>query len=400
MNKSQRRVISRPDGENMHFSFSAFLMLTIIIAFSAITQNVSAATSVAIKLIRNGDLTEMIPFSGEIRPFEESHVTPDVGGRVDKILVENGKSVKAGEPMIVLEHARLDLAVQQSEIGVKRAEQEVKNKTKDFDRRRILLEKKVLNEKAYDESETDFIQANNSLKSAQQTLVLDKLNLERATIRAQITGVFVNRNVFLGQSVQPGMLLGKVVALNKIYVEAKIPENRINRVKIDQLCRLESGAHGHVAFINVYGDESRSFLIRILVDNTDGTLKPNMFVKGDLTAGQYSGVPIVPVSAVAGTADRPAVFIVENGKAVEKPIEIVARQAEFACVKGVEAGQQLVVVGVSAVADGADVTVVEQAESPAAASGTTTTLAPTPSAPAASETPAVKAESASGAASR
>ncbi|MFZ2958141.1 MAG: efflux RND transporter periplasmic adaptor subunit [Candidatus Ozemobacteraceae bacterium] len=346
--------------------------------FASVSMS-EAAVTVAVKNIQNGDLQEMIPLSGEIRPFEESHITPDVGGRVEKILVENGRPVKAGEPMIVIEHARHALAVEQSEIGVKHAEQEVKNKRKDFERRQILLEKKVLNEKAYDEAETDFIQATNALKAAQHALTLDKLNFDRATIRSPITGIFVDRNVFLGQSVQPGVLLGKVVALHKVYVEAKIPENRINRVKIDQPCHFENNASGKVAFINVYGDESRSFLIRILVDNPAGEFKPNMFVKGELMAGEYHQVPLIPTSAIAGTTEVPTVFLADHGKAREQPIDIIARQGEVACVKGVQAGEQIIVVGIGALSNGIDITIPEQAESSATASGTSTNPAPTPS---------------------
>lgn len=351
---------------------SGTIVIVVSLFFLALaTLPAQAATTVAVQTVANGDLQETVPLSGEIRPFEELHVSPDLGGRVEKILVENGKPVKAGDPMIVIEHERLQLAVDQSEISVKRAEQDLRNKKKDFERRQILKEKKVLNEKAYDEAENDYIQAQNALSAAKQALVLDRLNLERSTIRSPLSGVFVNRSVFLGQSVQPGMLLGKVVVLDKVYVEAKVPENRINRVKIGQRCNLENGASGTVAFVNLYGDESRSFLTRILVDNAHGLLKPNMFVKGDLVVGNYVNVPLVPIAAIAGSSDQPAIFVVAGNKARLRPIEVIARQGEIACVKGIEAGERIVIVGISGLTDGAEVAVAGDAESPESGPGKT-----------------------------
>ena len=357
------------------------ILVAMFLCLAVMVPPAAAATTVVVKIIASGDLEERIPLSGEIRPYEEIHVSPDLGGRVEKIVVENGRPVKAGDPMIVIEHQRLQLAVDQAEISVRRAEQELRNKKKDFERRQILMAKKVLNEKAYDEAENDYIQARNALEAAKQALVLDRLNLERSTIRSPLSGVFVNRNVFLGQSVQPGMLLGKVVVLDKVYVEAKVPENRINRVKIGQRCSLENGASGTVAFVNLYGDESRSFLIRILVDNAQGQLKPNMFVKGDLVVGNYFQVPLVPIAAIAGTSDRPAVFVVVGNQARLRPIEVVARQGEIACVKGVEPGERIVTVGISGLADGAEVLVAndaERPETPGAGSGGTASRIPNP----------------------
>jgi len=147
-----------------------------------------------------------------------------------------------------------------------------------------------------------------------------------------------------------------------VYVEAKVPENRINRVKIGQTCRFENGVPGTVAIVNVYGDESRSFLVKIAVDNVQGLFKPNMFVKGELVVGEYKNMPMVPIATIAGTTEKPGVFVVINGKARLRPIDVVARQGDIACVKGVEAGEKLVTVGISGLTDGADVVIADEAE--------------------------------------
>jgi len=330
-------------------------ILITILFLGILPVSAQMPVTVATSLVKPGSITESISFSGQVKPFEESWVTPDVTGRVAKILVENGQSVKAGAPIILLDAERLGLAVRMSEAGLKRAEAELKEKKKDFDRRAILMEKKVLNEKAFDEAEAEASKAEIAVQSQKSALDLDRLNLERATIRAPISGFFTSRNVFLNQSVTPGMVLGKVVDIGRVYIDARIPENQINKIAIGQKAAVNSSHGGTVAFVDLYGDESRSFLIRILVDNDDLKLKPNMFISGTIVLKEFAEVPLIPITALTGPTDAPVVYVVEGSKARRVPVTVIARDKERCAVREIRSGETIVTVGADNLSDGAEI---------------------------------------------
>ncbi len=330
-------------------------ILITILFLGLLPAHAQMPVTVATSLVKTGSITESISFSGQVKPFEESWVTPDVTGRVAKILAENGQAVKAGAPIILLDAERLALAVRMSEAGLKRAEAELKEKKKDFDRRAILMEKKVLNEKAFDEAEAEASKAEIAVQSQKSALDLDRLNLERATIRAPIGGFFTSRNVFLNQSVTPGMVLGKVVEIGRVYIDARIPENQINKIAIGQKAAVNSSHAGTVAFVDLYGDESRSFLVRILVDNADLKLKPNMFISGTIVLKEFPEVPLIPITALSGPTDAPVVYTVEGTKARRIPVTVLARDKERCAVREIRSGDTIVTVGTDNLSDGAEI---------------------------------------------
>ncbi|MBF0546617.1 MAG: efflux RND transporter periplasmic adaptor subunit [Candidatus Riflebacteria bacterium] len=297
----------------------------------------------------------MIQFTGEVKPSEETHITADVSGIVKKINVENGQTVKTGDSLFELESERYEIAVRQSEARVERIEQECSEKGRDFQRKQVLKEKNVLTEKDFDLSTREYKQAQLDIKSAKAQLELDKFNLSKMIIRSKITGYFTDLNVFLGQSVNAGNRLGKVIAIDKVYIYAKIPENFINKIKNDQSCIISYGEEGKVEHINLYGDESRSFLVKLSFENKNHYLKPNMFEKGEITISEFRNVPLAPIEALMDNSGIKEVFIVEAGKAKRKKISISGISDGKFYSPDLKENDVLVISGMDKLEDGSEV---------------------------------------------
>jgi RND family efflux transporter MFP subunit len=327
---------------------------------------VGAQVPVGVEPARIGSISLLIPFSGEVKPFAEAYLTPDVGGRVQQVTVENGQKVTAGDALIHLEKERRALEVRKAEVNLKMAQQRLDEARKDFERKKVLFDKKVLSDKVYDEAETGFLTAQSTLKAAQVMLDLEKLNLERSLIRAPITGIFTNRQVEPGQGVAAGMTLGTIIQIDRVKVVAKIPETTINQVKVGQQVFIQGDGVGKVLFINPYGDASRAFAVEIEVPNTEQILKPRMFVKGDIQVEFFDGVPLVPTSAVLTEDGRQTVYLVEGTgpmKAVRRVVQLLARVGEHCLVRPMAIGERVVTVGAGNLSDGTAITITNQAES-------------------------------------
>ena len=138
-----------------------------------------AEVAVCVEPAQVGSIALQIAFSGEVKPFAEAYLTPDVGGRVERVSVENGQEVPAGEGLVFLEKERRSLEVRKAEVNLKMAQQRLDESKRDYERKKVLFDKKVLADKVFDEAETGFLTAQSAVKHAQTELDLEKLKLDK-----------------------------------------------------------------------------------------------------------------------------------------------------------------------------------------------------------------------------
>lgn len=343
----------------MSRTFSPVLFIFLMLFVELAGLPTQAAVNVAVETLKPGLLREMLTYTGETRPLVETYATSDLAGRIEKILVENGDPVSQGQVVVTIERERYQIALDQAEATLKIAEQRAKEAARDFVRTKVLFDKKAVNDKTYDSAETASIMAENQVKQAKAAFDLGKLNVERCSIRAPISGYFVNRTGFIGQGVNPGTILGKIVELKRLFIEARIPEHQIRSIKIGQDCLIEQRP-GRVSQIDLYADAGRTFLVKIQMANEDLHFKANMFVKGNLILKEYRDVPLLPVEAMLTEGEKTFVFIVQGKSARRLPIEIVAREGNLLYVHGVETGQIIVVAGQHSLKDGDEVLLPEK----------------------------------------
>jgi multidrug efflux pump subunit AcrA (membrane-fusion protein) len=103
---------------------------------------------------------------------------------------------------------------------------------------------------------------------------------------------------------------------------------------------------------------SRTSRAEITVDNRKGLLKPGMFARVELIVREEKSTVVVPADAILGRVGRYA-FVVEQGKAVRKPVSLGIRENNrVQVIEGLGASDTLIVVGQRVVDDGEEVTIV------------------------------------------
>ncbi len=140
-----------------------------------------------------------------------------------------------------------------------------------------------------------------------------------------------------------------------IYVEAKIAENDIRKIKVGQQCIIEGKYAGEISFINYSADSSRAFTIRIKVNNPELYFKANMFVRGSIILEQYDNAPLFPSRAIRNNRGELFVFVIDDLKAKRVPIDILAQEGENTYADPVKAGMEIVTVGQDNLSDGSEV---------------------------------------------
>ena len=182
--------------------------------------------------------------------------------------------------------------------------------------------------------------------------------LRNFPIVSPVSGHVIEKNVVAGAALSPGMTIFRIAALDRVWVEADLPESELQLIEVGQEATVAlphlpgAGLAGRVTFILPYLDAAaRTGRVRLELPNPGLLLKPDMFA--EVTFRVDGGERLmVPESAVIYAGPRRLVFL-DLGEGRLKPQEIVigAKSGEFVEVlSGLAAGDPVVVSGAFLVA--------------------------------------------------
>ncbi len=286
-------------------------------------------------------------------------VSADLPGVVERIAFESGQPVHQGDVLAVL-----DTRQEQAQLAAAEAQRDLSRVN--YDRIQGLLNENVV-------SRAEFDQATANEREARARVGEISAAIERKTIRAPFTGVLGLRQVNLGQYLSAGNPLVTLQSISPIYVNFGVPQQAIADVRVGHVVRVTTdGAStafdGRITAVDSVVDEStRNVQIQATVPNTDGRLRPGMFVQAEVAVGASSTVIALPASAISYAPYGNSVFVVSelkdpNGKVYrgvrQQFVKIgAARGDQIAVLSGVRPGEEVVTSGVFKLRNGAAVLV-------------------------------------------
>jgi membrane fusion protein, heavy metal efflux system len=313
---------------------------------------------------------------------DEDRSTPvfsPYAGRVTKLLVKPGDSVKQGQPLFVIEAA--DTVQAQNEFiaamtGLNKAQSAVDLAQLQDKRAKDLFEGKAVPLKDYQQSQATLIQAQNDLHSSQTaleaarnrlrilgltdeaiTVFQDKRRINPdTTIFSPIAGTVVQRKVGPGQYVTAGasdpvFVIGD---LSSVWLTAFVRETDASKVSVGQeiafnvLALPDRPLTARIDYVSAAIDPAtRRLLVRATIDNKDGLLKPEMFANVTIySAGDHPAVG-VPKQALIYEGDQVRVWVAHDDKSIElRQIKTGLTNGDLVEVRGdLKPGEQIVTKG-------------------------------------------------------
>lgn len=280
--------------------------------------------------VTRGSAAEVVYATGIVEPVRWAKVVPLQRKRLVEMCHCEGREVKKGDIL-----ARQDSAEEEAllaELLARRALLE-----KDFQRLSGLLERNITSMTVVDQAQT-------ALKESDARIIVARERVNVLTLRAPIDGTVLREDFQIGESVGPGDVIFTVGQKKPLRIVADVNEEDIARVQEGQSVLLRNDGFStpldaKVADITPKGDPvTKTF--RVYLDLPDNTpLRIGMSVEANIIARQVSDVLLVPAEAVRGDA----VFIVENGILVHKPVTIGIRGARMVEIKqGLQQGEMIV----------------------------------------------------------
>lgn len=310
------------------------------------------------------DLADKIQVPSRVQVDEErtAQIGSYVTGRIINMFVILGDYVKAGDRLARITSPDLT----QSQLAYLRAASRVVVTQKAADRARHLLAADAIPvaEVERRQSELEIAQAELGAAIDQLRLLgMSDADLKEITkkgkilpwldVKATREGYVIARNVMVGQVVQPADPLFQVADLSLVWVVGDVPEQIARDVRIGQHVEINVPAIGSnnldgvIIFVSdTVNRLTRTVMTRVMVENTERKLKPDMLANMHITDAQHKTL-VVPEAAVVRELNQDYVFIaISDDRFQRVPVELGPEVASFRPVlSGVTIEQRIVMEG-------------------------------------------------------
>jgi RND family efflux transporter MFP subunit len=273
-----------------------------------------------------------------------------VPGRVVKVAVAEGDSVREGQVVATLDPGPLEDQRREATAAVRQGRAALENAQANLKRNQQLFDKGIAAGKEVEDARRELASAEAGLEQA--TAVLDQANRQvaRADVRSPINGQVVKRMVNGGEQVDgtAAQPIVEIANLDRVELGATVPSASLARVKVGQTVLVSSDAYpgrdftGSVLAISPAVDPStNAALVRVRIANPERLLKVGMFAQGRVQLAAHADALVVPVSALVRSQDGSAAVYVVSGEVAERTTVTVGFETPVAVeiVSGIKDGQ-------------------------------------------------------------
>lgn len=314
---------------------------------------------------------------GTVAAFEEIQLTSRVQGVVDQVLFQEGDAVKEGQVLAEIDADRYRLLSDSARAALEKARAALEDAQAGLARREAARAQNpgLITEEELSTWRTRVRSGQAEVQSAEASARLAEVNLRDARVRAPAAGVIQSRIVQTGQGVQSGTVMATLIRRDPLLVRFEVPEPDAQRLSMGQTIRFKVRAEKGRSFqarihhVAARADpSSRMVACASKVTNPDPVLRPGAFAEVVIPVGVSDAAPVIPESAIRPTERGFLAYVIEDGKARERKVELGMRtEDELVEVRsGLLVGEQLVVRGSAALRDGVEVKVEEEPVKPPA----------------------------------
>ena len=328
----------------------------------AAEQAAAPVVDVAAARATVGTIQSTLEISGTLAPRTRVGVKPKLPGRLERVLVDIGDRVAAGQVVATLDRRELDAQVDAAEAAIavaqaaiESAEAALSNAITEYNRAKTLFEGGAVPRQHLDAAETAQRSAKAQRNLAQANLAQAQAASRRsrelqrdATLTAPVAGYIVERNYDAGAI--PGDLPVVVVAdIRQLKLEAGVSELEAGRLRTGLPASVAVQAKpgeqfsGQLAAIAPEVDaRNRHFQIEVRVDNSKGTLLAGMYATARIVLQVADNVVTVPREAVTTQNGKRVVFKIDGDKINAAPVtEGLSDGRAVQILSGLNAGEQV-----------------------------------------------------------
>lgn len=403
--------------KNKHWKTIGAVLTAVSLITAGCSEASSGTTDESVPVVKTWKVTSTqtgVIASGKITAAEEIQVVSKVSGKAAAVNANEGSVVKQGDVLVTLEASEYQQQIVQAQAAiagaqaklrdtkagarneqlqqlastVEQAKASLKVAESTYNRMKALFDSGALSAAELEKTTLDLEKARTSLDQAQaqydlakagptndtvaalqaevsrlnSSLELAKTNYDNTIVRAPITGIVAKRNVDPGEMAAAGSPLLVLVKMDEVKVEASVPQEQINNVKVGSTVDVKVSSlggkvlKGNVEFVSPISDaNSSSFPVKVRVPNQDGQLRAGM-VAEVMLQGQAEQGTKVPSTAVLQKDGKQYIYTVDNDVVHQVEVTVSGTNGDWATVAaGVNDNDQVVLNPTDKLAEGTKV---------------------------------------------
>jgi membrane fusion protein (multidrug efflux system) len=270
---------------------------------------------VEIDSVTLGDIAAFFTGTATIEAEQETEVVAKVGGVVEKIMVEEGQFVRAGQVLAKLDDEMISVQLDQAAANLKKLES-------NFERNKDLHSKQLVSTEVFQQSQYEYEQQKAFYDMA-------RLNLDYSEIKTPISGVVSERKIKVGNMILPNQTTFRVSGLDPLIAVLFVPERHLDKLRAGQLSKLAVDAinsdeiEGHIKRISPIVDPSTG-TVKVTIETKDtlGRLRPGMFARIKIIYDVHANTLKIPKDAIISEDRESAVYVVRDSVAYKHNISI------------------------------------------------------------------------------
>ena len=289
---------------------SVAIIATVVISIRLISGSASDQ-KYRVQSLEKGDISQIVSANGTINPVTLVSVGTQVSGTVKKLYVDFNSKVEKGQILLELDDALLSAQQKQSLANVQNAQATLELAAANEARMRDLFTQEYVSRQELDTAVQARKSAEAQLELAQATVERDRANLAYSVIRSPVSGVVVDREVDVGQTVAASLqtpTLFKIAQdLSRMQIDANFAEADIGSIRVGQSVHFTVDAFpdrsfmGEVKLVRLNPTTTSNVVtydVVINVDNPEKILYPGMTAYVNITVAERKDVLLIPNAAL------------------------------------------------------------------------------------------------------
>ncbi len=328
----------------------------------------AAPPEVKVIKVEPRDTPVTFEYIGQSQSPQQVNIVARVNGFLDRQLYTEGAEVKPGQMLFQMDRKPFQAQLDAAKAGQASAKAAHDNAAANLRRVQPLAELNALSQKDLDDARSAFETTAASLAAAGANVQTAQLNLSYTSIASPLRGVAGAAQQKVGTFLNPqNSQLTTVSSLNPMWVNFSVSENELTARRNEArsgLIRTPQGGHfvaeavlvdgstfphtGKISFVDpAFNSQTGTFLIRVTLDNPQGVLRPNQYIRIRLKGASRPNAVVIPQRAVQQGSKGHFVWVIDaEGKAETRPVAVGDWYGDQWFInEGLKAGDQVVVDG-------------------------------------------------------
>ncbi len=318
-----------------------------------------------------GDLTQTLEMSGNLRFIANTTVSSEVSAQVKSLDVRDGQPVTQGQTLLTFDDSIIRAAADQASGTLQKDKATLVYNKAEWEKNEPLFKTGAISQSTYDQKFSAYQNSVGQVEADKGALSKAQEDLKHTVVTAPITGVLSNRFVEKGDWVSTAGKLFQISDYTTIYVQTFLSDKDVAKLDITKVIQEGRGVEaevkvdsfpgktfkGNIGYVQPVTNQNRLFEARIYIDNRDMRLFEGMYARAEVVVKTIPDVVRIPIESlleqVRGNELNAVVLVNKQEKAEITRIKIGDTDRRYAEVlDGVKPGDRVVVEGKEVVNSG------------------------------------------------